>query len=837
VQIYQNFFRNVIAGNIFRYQNYWDFVIGNNFDKFKTAKAVLAFIEIKIIKMKKKILLAVSCFAMISLLYAQDQGGPDAYGYLWKNQNATNGPTYSWIDITSSGTQVTGLKDDNFKGPFNIGFSFQYYWTLPTKFYVGSNGYISFDQGVQISSQGDPAFPSIPTANSENNFVAPFLCDLNFGGAGNVGECYYYTNNVDTLIVSFINVPFWNRNLDYDGSNSFQIILNGADNSITLQYKDQTGSYDPAYDPPETNPIVIGIENITGTVGLEHSNSTLPTPLLAVRYEYPDSVTYAVIDVKPDWLNNAKNGGFFMLKNVTSVFDASITNVGNSNIGSSFICNEKVYTSNNGMPSGAPHYNQDYLIGGLNSGQTSLFSFGPTYTPATAGTFHALTQTTLSSDLINGNDEIETELVVLDTVGMSSVTLSYTVDDTSGRFGFEGAAVYYEPPFYPCDVEKLIFSFINDDNLVASNDIRIRILDDDGPNGDPGTMLFDSSVAGASVVVMNTGGSPHTMVLASPITITSGGFYMVWEITTTPQNTFLYSDTEGPFSLQTYEVLSGAIAPYRSASTQDIYMHATISVPSAPALTKPIADFSANAMAACTNDQISFYNHALTATSYSWTFQSGTPTSSILADPQVSWGSTGTFDVTLIATNGAGSDTITKSVTIYAQPTAAFTQSVDTVEAGSSVTFTNGSSNHTASLWDFGDGNISTADDPSHVFTTVGSYTVTLEASNACGTDQTNKTVVVKEPIGISENGTLDAYRIFIYPNPSNGNIVLSTDGIAIDKIEIFNTVGIAIYTQEISGQSNRPMDIDVSFLQPGIFIMKISKGSDFKISRIAIMR
>jgi len=61
--------------------------------------------------------------------FAQTSGGPDAYGYTWKNSSHTsNPPSYNWVDITTRGDQVTGLADDNVVGPFPIPAGFQYYW-------------------------------------------------------------------------------------------------------------------------------------------------------------------------------------------------------------------------------------------------------------------------------------------------------------------------------------------------------------------------------------------------------------------------------------------------------------------------------------------------------------------------------------------------------------------------------------------------------------------------------------------------------------------------------------------------------------------------------------
>ena len=103
---------------------------------------------------------------------AQTQGGPDQYGYTWKDNAATGGPTYNWIDITSSGVPITGLADDNTIGPFNFGFTFRYYWTDVTRAWVGSNGYVVLNGNGQISSIAS-GFPTMPTASNPNNVVVP----------------------------------------------------------------------------------------------------------------------------------------------------------------------------------------------------------------------------------------------------------------------------------------------------------------------------------------------------------------------------------------------------------------------------------------------------------------------------------------------------------------------------------------------------------------------------------------------------------------------------------------------------------------------------------------
>jgi len=61
---------------------------------------------------------------------------------------------------------------------------------------------------------------------------------------------------------------------------------------------------------------------------------------------------------------------------------------------------------------------------------------------------------------------------------------------------------------------------------------------------------------------------------------------------------------------------------------------------------------------------------------------------------------------------------------------------VTSCSAPFTVNFNNTSNNGTTFAWDFGDGGTSTANNPSHVYNTTGTYTVTLDANGGtCGTD------------------------------------------------------------------------------------------------------
>jgi len=107
----------------------------------------------------------------------------------------------------------------------------------------------------------------------------------------------------------------------------------------------------------------------------------------------------------------------------------------------------------------------------------------------------------------------------------------------------------------------------------------------------------------------------------------------------------------------------------------------------------------------------------------------------------------GTYTVSLNASNAYGSNvfTVTDAVVLLAPPIAGFTFSPEEGNAPLTVTFIDASSgNVTAWSWDFGDGNTSTAQNATHIYAAAGTYTVSLNASNAYGYNESTVTDAVQ---------------------------------------------------------------------------------------------
>ncbi|ALO17295.1 Microbial collagenase precursor [Salinivirga cyanobacteriivorans] len=90
-------------------------------------------------------------------------------------------------------------------------------------------------------------------------------------------------------------------------------------------------------------------------------------------------------------------------------------------------------------------------------------------------------------------------------------------------------------------------------------------------------------------------------------------------------------------------------------------------------------------------------------------------------------------------------------------PVAAFTASQTTIAVGDSVTFSDQSANSPTSWsWDFGDGNVSTDQNPTHSYSSTGTYTVNLAVSNSYGSDTLTRSDYITVETSGSEGTVTD---------------------------------------------------------------------------------
>jgi PKD repeat protein len=141
------------------------------------------------------------------------------------------------------------------------------------------------------------------------------------------------------------------------------------------------------------------------------------------------------------------------------------------------------------------------------------------------------------------------------------------------------------------------------------------------------------------------------------------------------------------------------------------------------------------------------------------------------------WTTTGPQAITVTAVNAVNAVTGSHVITIYAPPQAAFYAAPLTGQRPLTVVFTDTSSGEiTAWLWDFGDDITGTQQNPTHTYTTVGVYTVSLTVSGSGITD----TLTHPHYITVSEV-IYDVYLPLVLRNyPLQANFVATpTTGVA----------------------------------------------------------
>ncbi len=489
----------------------------------------------------------------------RDAGGPDAFGYTWADSNEPGGPVFSWVDITGVGTQVTGLADDNSVAMMPMGMDFFYYWITFSDIKIGSNGWLSFDNVSNVAH----CFPALPTpGGAADNLVAPFMSDLNFTGAGNIGEVYYYHDAVnEEFIVSFINVPWWvNANPAYIGSNTFQVILSAVDNSITYQYLDMDpASFNDTAGCPQD--LTIGFENTTGNVGISISAETVPADNYAIKITYPTVPLLNIVDLAPIWNQNDENKGVFAVEGEDLSLVTRVQNTGNTDAVNDIDVAMQVLDASN-----MPVYSDADTLMGLVAQDSADVMFSTPLNVA-AGT-HRLQATTTSGEDINpGNNINESELVVVDT-SVSPVSLGFSdtsIPDgiVSWTGGNGGAGVFVQPPVAGWHIAS-IEMFVQAGGGIGA-DYTVGIYANDNGDGLPGTLLD-------SVVVPEGSYSFDTWVettLPTSFAAPSNGFFVSWE-QINAEGVVLGTETNAPISRQSYELLGGQWAAYRNNQTTEL---------------------------------------------------------------------------------------------------------------------------------------------------------------------------------------------------------------------------------------------------------------------------
>ncbi len=201
----------------------------------------------------------------------------------------------------------------------------------------------------------------------------------------------------------------------------------------------------------------------------------------------------------------------------------------------------------------------------------------------------------------------------------------------------------------------------------------------------------------------------------------------------------------------------------------------------------PTADFVTADTAGCAPLKAQFKDLSTAAkgklTAWQWDFGSGTGTEQ---NPDFTFNQSGSYNVALRVENSWGCWSKWKEKTGYINvdeaPETAFTASnSSSCKVPFTVKFTNTTTGHgdISYQWDFGDGAFSTEENPSHTYTSTGTYTVRLTASveDKCSSTAMREIEVGGETVGINApDATCMMQKVSFegYTTPSSNSIQYS---------------------------------------------------------------
>ncbi len=244
-----------------------------------------------------------------------------------------------------------------------------------------------------------------------------------------------------------------------------------------------------------------------------------------------------------------------------------------------------------------------------------------------------------------------------------------------------------------------------------------------------------------------------------------------------------------------------------------------------------IANFESDKVKGCPGLSIQFTQLAsCQADSFVWYFPGGSPASSNVANPLITYSQPGFYDVTLIAKNQYGLDSITRNlfIQIYSLPVASVTAVSDTNFSASGSVTASISGGQVPFTYIWNDATSQTTE--TAIGLPQGGYDVTITDGNGC-------TAISGGTVGNVELTTtglkgMAQWKLDVVPNPSHGffNVRTTSSNILIQSIEVSDNLGRKIYGW--NGDANW-WSIDLSDDPAGIYFAHITVQNESVVIKL----
>jgi len=217
---------------------------------------------------------------------------------------------------------------------------------------------------------------------------------------------------------------------------------------------------------------------------------------------------------------------------------------------------------------------------------------------------------------------------------------------------------------------------------------------------------------------------------------------------------------------------------------------------------------------------------------YAWSPPTGL-TNPAIANP-AAFPNSSTLYTVIVTDNNGCQDTSAVMVTVNSQPAASFGYSASNL----TIFFSDSSTNAISWLWDFGDGNTSTSQNPIYTYFTEGTYNVCLSVTAASGCKDSTCKLVDAAVTGVNELHASNL-KFQIYPNPFSNktDIKYTLKQTADVSLEVLNLLGEKIKTlvnkRQSAGEYKFTFSAKRSGHAEGVYIVKLKLNNRIYIQKL----
>ena len=249
------------------------------------------------------------------------------------------------------------------------------------------------------------------------------------------------------------------------------------------------------------------------------------------------------------------------------------------------------------------------------------------------------------------------------------------------------------------------------------------------------------------------------------------------------------------------------------------------------------ANFESNAIFGCSSVSVEYRNSSSgNSTDWEWIFEGGNPATSTDENPIVTYDNEGKFDVSLKVSNNLFSDELLKEdyFNAFTTPVANFNiSSINNYEYEFNSLTSN--ENGESFFWDFGDGNISSEESPTHKYISTGDFQVILSVTNECGTSTNIDVITIVATSTIEFNN--DGNSTLLIPNPNSGlfEVKFINDIYKNINVEIYNSSGERVDFKMM--QDDNKISLNCNSLPSGLYVLKLYEKELIKSMKFIISK